>query len=206
MSVIGLTGGIASGKSLVSAVLRKLGAKIVDADEVARLVVEPGTAGWAEIRREFGDKVLNPDGSINRKALGGIVFANPAQLAKLNKITHPHILNYFRNELDSFREQKGAPALVLDVALLIESGFYRLVDEVWLVVVSREVQISRLIERDGISREQALQRINCQMAVEEKQKYADIVIDNSGSLESTRQKVETLWKQRFGSGVANIDT
>jgi len=205
MSVIGLTGGIASGKSLVSEILRQLGAKVVDADEVARLVVEPGTAGWTEIRQVFGDKILNPDGRIKRKALGSIVFADPSQLKKLNEITHPHILNYFQNEISNFREDKGTSALILDVALLIETGFYRIVDEVWLVAVSKEVQLTRLIERDGISREQALQRINSQMSLAEKKKYADITIDNSGSVESTRQKVEELWKRRFGSGVANFD-
>lgn len=206
MSVIGLTGGIASGKSLVSAILLQLGAKVVDADEVARLVVEPGTAGWAEIRQVFGDKILNPDGAINRKALGNIVFADPGQLKRLNDITHPHILQYFQNEISNFRENRSAPALVLDVALLIETGFHQLVEEVWLVVVSKELQLSRLIERDGISREQALQRISSQMSVEKKQKYAHVIIDNSVSVELTRQKVEQLWKQRFESGVANFDT
>jgi dephospho-CoA kinase len=206
MSVIGLTGGIASGKSLVSAILRQLGAKVVDADEVARLVVEPGTAGWEEIRQVFGDKILNPDGTINRKALGTIVFADPGQLKKLNEITHPQVYKYFQNEIDNFRKHRDSPALILDVALLIETGFQRLVEEVWLVVVSKEVQLSRLMERDGISREQALQRIGSQMSVEEKQKYADVIIDNSGSTESTRQKVEELWNQRFRSGVATIDT
>ena len=205
MSVIGLTGGIASGKSLVSAVLRQLGAQIVDADEVARLVVEPGTAGLAEIRQVFGDKILNPDGSLNRKTLGNMVFADPDKLKRLNEITHPQIYKYFKNEIDNFHQHKDYPALILDVPLLIEAGFYRLVDEVWLVVVSKDVQVSRVMDRDGASREQALQRINSQMSVEEKQKYADVIIDNSGSTESTRQKVIELWKQRFGSGVATID-
>lgn len=205
MSVIGLTGGIASGKSLVSAILRQLGAKIVDADEVARLVVEPGTVGLAEIRQVFGDKILNPDGSLNRKTLGDLVFADPDKLKKLNEITHPQVYKYFKNEIAKFHQHKDYPALILDVPLLIEAGFQRLADEVWLVVVSKDVQVNRVMERDGVSREQALQRINSQMSVEEKQKYADVIIDNSGSTESTRQKVIELWKQRFGSGVATID-
>lgn len=205
MSVIGLTGGIASGKSLVSATLRQLGAKVVDADEVARLVVEPGTAGLAEIRQIFGDKILNHDGSLDRKALGNIVFADPAKLKMLNEITHPQIFKYFKNEIDKFLKHKDYPALILDVPLLIESGYHRLVDEVWLVVVSKEVQVSRVMERDGISREQALQRISSQMTVEDKQKYADVIIDNSGSIEATREKVIGLWKQRFEFGVATID-
>lgn len=205
MSVIGLTGGIASGKSLVSAILRQLGAKVVDADEVARLVVEPGTAGLAEIRQDFGDKILNPDGSLNRKALGNIVFGNPDKLKRLNEITHPQILKYFMVEIDNFHKQNDSPTLILDVPLLIETDFQRLADEVWLVFVPKEVQVSRVMERDGVSREQALQRINSQMSVEEKQKYADVIIDNSGSAESTRQKVKELWELRFGSGVATID-
>lgn len=205
MSVIGLTGGIASGKSLVSATLRQLGAKVVDADEVARLVVEPGTVGLAEIRQVFGDAILNPDGSLNRKTLGNIVFADPDKLKRLNEITHPQIYKYFKNEIDNFHKHRDYPALILDVPLLIEAGFHRLADEVWLVVVPKEVQVNRVMERDGVSREQALQRISSQMSVEEKQKYADVIIDNSGSTESTRQKVVELWKQHFGSGVATID-
>lgn len=206
MSVIGLTGGIASGKSLVSAILRQLGAQIVDADEVARLVVEPGTAGLDEIREAFGDSVLNPDGTLNRKALGAIVFADPDRLKQLNAITHPKIISYTEKEIAKHREGKGSKVLVLDAALLIEAGFYRLVDEVWLVVVTRDVQVSRLMERDGFSREQALQRISSQMPVEEKQKYARVIIDNSGTMEETREKVEELWRQRFETGVATIDS
>lgn len=199
MSIIGLTGGIASGKSLVSGILRQLGAQIVDADEVARLVVEPGTAGWAEIRHFFGEKVLNTDGSINRKALGSIVFTDPDQLKRLNEITHRKILRYIQDEIDNFREYQNTPALIIDAALLIETGIKRMVDEVWLVVVSKEVQASRVVARDGISHEQALQRINSQMSVEEKQKYAHVIIDNSGDIESTRHTVEELWEIRFGS-------
>lgn len=206
MPVIGLTGGIASGKSLVSAILRELGAQIVDADQVARLVVEPGTAGWQEIREAFGDAVLNADATINRKALGAIVFAGPDRLKKLNDITHPRIMSYTENEIAKYREGKGSKALILDAALLIEAGFYRLVDEVWLVFVTSDVQINRVMERDGLSREEAVQRINSQMSVAEKQKYAHVIIDNSGSMEETRKTVEELWRQRFETGVETFDS
>ncbi|MHB9096012.1 MAG: dephospho-CoA kinase [Eubacteriales bacterium] len=206
MLVIGLTGSIASGKSLVTKFLKELSARVIDADTVAREVIRPGTPGWLQIRRAFGEKTLNPDRTVNRKALGSMVFANPEQMKKLNAITHPLIIDQIRAEINRFRSGNSDPprVLVVDAPLLIETGLHQITDEVWVVEVPEEIQVQRLANRDGLTREQALQRIHSQMPAFEKRKYAQVVIDNSGDMESTRKIVQDLWKQRLGiRGVDN---
>ncbi len=198
MTVIGLTGNIASGKSLVAEVLKEKDALIIDADVVAREVVEPGTEGWNKLRSEFGDDILNSDGTVNRKTLGDTVFANPVLLKKLNNIVHPIIIKEINDKIDSFRAGGGDRVMVIDAPLLIETGLHRLVDEVWVVDIPGELQVRRLMERDRLTREQAQERIDSQMPAAEKKKYADIVIDNSGDREHTREVVTELWERRFG--------
>ncbi|WP_418792096.1 dephospho-CoA kinase [Phosphitispora sp. TUW77] len=198
MTVIGLTGSIASGKSLVAAVLKEKGAVVIDADIVAREVVEPGTEGWNKLRTEFGDDILNLDGSINRKALGNMVFARSDSLKRLNNILHPIIVKEISGKINLFRAGSENQVMVIDAPLLIETGMHCLVDEVWVVEVPDEVQIRRLMERDRLTREQALARIKSQMPVQEKKKYADIVIDNNRNRDDTRKAVAELWETRFG--------
>jgi len=205
MAVIGLTGNIASGKSLVSASLKSLGARVIDADTVAREVVLPGTGAWHKIVETFGPGVLNRDRTLNRVALGAIVFGAPHRLKQLNEITHPVIVERIKSEIDAFRSG-GTGVLVVDAPLLIETGLHRLVDEIWVVEIPADLQVRRLTERDRLTREQALERVCSQMATAEKRKYAQVIIDNSGDAARTRKIVERLWQERFGeSGVETVD-
>jgi dephospho-CoA kinase len=190
---IGLTGGVASGKSTVSRILRGLGAEIIDADIVARELVEKGSPYLEKIVKSFGREVLGPDGSLNRKRLGDIVFRDQGKLSILNGILHPPIISRI-NELMCSMEKEGLhDRVVLDAALLIEIGLYRHVDVVWLVKASRKTQIERLMARDCISRERAVGMVDSQMPLEAKERYADVVIDNEGSLEELKKRVIRLW-------------
>lgn len=200
--VIGLTGGIASGKSTVSRVLRKLGAPVIDADLVSKEVVAPGTAAWHELIATFGTDILNDDQTINRRRLGDKVFAEPTALERLNSITHPRIIQAIAERLQAYREAgAGAPpGVVIDAPLLIEAGMLDMVDEVWLVVVDRRTQMERLMARDHFRADQARNRINAQIPLEEKRSYADIIIDNSGSVRKTEVQVKRLWARVVEKG------
>lgn len=193
VKVIGLTGGIASGKSAVSAVLKELGAEVIDADIISRQVVEPGLPAWQQIVDEFQESILNKDGTINRKKLGEIVFADPAKLDKLNKITHPYIIAEIENLIAKHRSSGEKGVVVLEAPLLLELGLERLVDEVWVVAVHPTIQLKRLMERDKLSTRAAVNRIEAQMPLEEKVKKADRVIDNSGTLQETEEQVKKIW-------------
>ncbi|MCX7781393.1 MAG: dephospho-CoA kinase [Negativicutes bacterium] len=193
MYIIGLTGGIASGKSTVSKQLGELGAYVVDADQIARDIVQPGEPAWKEIQRQFGPEILLADGSINRKKLGEIVFSDSEAREKLNRITHPRIELAALQAIEKAKAE-GYNIAVLDVPLLIESGWQRLVDAVWVVYTDRETQLLRLMNRDNLTREAALSRIRSQMSLDEKKNYADIVIDNSGGHKDTRRQVLAAWK------------
>ena len=190
--VVGLTGGIASGKSTVSRMFQQLGARVVDADKIARRVVEPGRAAHRDIVRTFGRQVLKPDGTLDRKRLGAQVFADPAKLKQLNRITHPRIARAARREINKYRKS-GAPLVVYDAALLVEKGWHRKLDGLVVVSVPEKVQMQRLMQRDGLSATQARQRIRSQLPLSAKVKVADHVIDNSGSLDNTRSQVRRLW-------------
>ncbi|MEG6617030.1 dephospho-CoA kinase [Peptococcaceae bacterium 1198_IL3148] len=197
MNIIGLTGGIGSGKTTVANHLARLGAQIIDADLIAREIVTPNSPALKEIVATFGPGVLHTDGTLNRKQLGAIVFGNELALAKLNAITHPKITAVVRERINQFKrqQQSGKDMLVLVAPLLIEVGLDKLVDKVWLVHVSLAEQLQRIMERDGLSKEQALQRINSQLSETERMKYADEIIDNSQSLEYTLNQVTNLWIQ-----------
>jgi len=197
--VIGLTGGIASGKSTVSAILRDLGAVIIDADLLSRDATSKGSLGLAKIAEAFGEEVLSPDGSLDRKALGQVVFRNKEALSLLNSIVHPLVVKRTIDLLEDMSREAvktGRKTLVvLDAPLLLEVGAETLVDEVWVVSLDLKTQVARLIEREGYTEEEALCRIRSQMPLEEKKKRADKIIDNSGSREETRRKLNLLWDE-----------
>lgn len=199
MRHFGLTGGIASGKSTVAAILRRLGCPIIDADVLAREVVEPGQPALTEIAAAFGPGVLLPDGRLDRKALGAMVFADPAQRRRLEAITHPRIAERRLAVLQELAAQQ-AEVVCSDVPLLYELGLQSAFDQVWVVWVDRPTELARLMARDGISREQAEQRMAAQMPLDEKRRLADIVIDNSGSLEETERQVRAAYAALLAGG------
>ncbi|MFS8639714.1 MAG: dephospho-CoA kinase [Symbiobacteriaceae bacterium] len=193
MRIIGLTGSIASGKSTVSAMLREIGAPVIDADAIVHDLQRPGTPVFEAIVREFGPAVLLPDGSLDRRALGQIVFADPDRRRALEAIVHPAVRAEIWRQVERHRRD-GYPAVVLDIPLLYESGWDRLVDEVWVVYVDPETQRARLMARSGLTPAEAEARIAAQMDLEEKAQRADRVIDNRGSLAETRAQVVAAWE------------
>ena len=195
MQIIALTGGIASGKSTVSNRLAEHGAVVVDADLLAREVVEPGTPGLAAIRERFGDAVIAKDGSLNRPALGAIVFGDPAALADLNAITHPAV---WRAALERFAQVEASdpdPLVVYDVPLLVEASPDRPLrfDRVVVVEADRAERIRRLIVERGMSEADAERRIGAQADDEQRRAVADVVIDNNGSKDDLLRRVDALW-------------
>lgn len=191
MFIIGLTGGIASGKTSVSSMLKEMGFPIVDADIIARRVVEKGSPVLERIKKEFGDGVLNSDGTLDRKSLGQLVFNSSKKLELLDSITHPAIIEEINRDIKALSD-KGEKLCVLDAPLLIESGLDAMANKVLLVYVDDKTQLSRLMCRDYISEELALKKISSQMGFDEKKKYADYIIDNSGSLDDTRAQLEKI--------------
>ncbi len=198
MKIIGLTGGIATGKTSVARFLGALGAEIVDADQLAREVVQPGSPALLKIRDLFGHQVLQEDGSLNRQAVRDRVFSDAGKRLQLEEIMHPAIKKLALEKLDAAR-RCGAAVAVYMAPLLIEAGATDRVDEVWVVTLRSEVQVSRLMSRDNCSREQAEQIIAAQMPLVEKEHFGVVVIENSGSLEETRRQVELAWQQRIAS-------
>jgi dephospho-CoA kinase len=192
--VIGLTGGIASGKSTVSRMFKQLGARVVDADQIARRIVAPGKPALREIAQTFGKQMVRPDGSLDRKRLGKLVFSDPAKLKQLDAITHPRIAAAAKWSIARHR-RAGAPLVIYDAALIVEKGWQKGLDGLVVVSIPEKVQLSRLMQRDGITRDGALKRVRSQLPLADKVKVADHVIDNSGSLNQTRSQVERLYKQ-----------
>lgn len=188
MVFAGLTGGIATGKSVVSGMFRSLGAFIIDADVLAREIVIPGLPAWKAVVEAFGSEILLPDGNLNRAALGRIVFHDAAKRSILNSIMHPGILKEAARLRKKIGEEYPFAVVIFDAALLIESGAYEMVDLVILVYANKKLQINRLMNRDGLTREDALERINAQMPVAEKKNYADYIIDTSSSLKDDIEK------------------
>jgi dephospho-CoA kinase len=191
---VGLTGGIGSGKSEVSRRLAAHGAVIIDADVAARRVVDPGTPGLARIEEAFGPGVLRPDGALDRERLGAIVFSDPAQLAKLNAITHPLIGEWMQAaERAATETADGNPIVIYDAALIAESGRWADYDLVIVVDVPPEVQVDRLVSQRGMPPDQAQARLAAQATREQRLALADLVIDNSGSLEDLDHRVAEIW-------------
>lgn len=194
--IVGLTGGIACGKSTVSAMLSARGAKIVDADQVAREVVLPGKPALAQITAVFGQAVLNADGTMNRGELGKIVFGNREKLDELEGILHPAIRATMWSRMNAFELESPGGLIVADIPLLYETGQASLYKGVIVVYIPRHLQMERLMARNSMTAEQAEQRIGLQMDIEEKKKLADFVIDNSGSLENTEAQIEQFWREQ----------
>jgi dephospho-CoA kinase len=190
---IGLTGGIASGKSTVTNILDFLGAKIIDADKIAHQLMKPERKLWTTIVDSFGEKILQEDGTIDRNKLGTIIFNNRQEKEKLDQISHPIIISEIKSRLKKMTSTEEI--IVVDIPLLVEADLMDLFQEVWLVYITKEEQINRLMERSQIDREAALARIESQMPVEEKKKYADRIIDNNGSLSQLEQRVNKLWEE-----------
>jgi len=195
MLKVGLTGSIAVGKSFVLGVLKELGCHVLDADEVAREVVRPGTAGLQAVVEAFGKEILGSDGTLDRSMLGAIVFADADKRKQLNSILHPFIIAAQDEELAGLERDDPDGIAVVDAALMIESGGYRRFDKLIVVYCEPDVQLQRLVKRDQLSLEDAQRRISSQMPQEEKKSYADFLIDTSGSWETTRQQVEDVFRQ-----------
>ena len=190
---IGLTGGIASGKSTAAKMFQERGAYLIDLDELAHFVEEPDQPAWKAIVDYFGYDILNEDRTINRVKLGLIVFADQKKLSILNSIVHPAVFDEWRRRIDNLYEVDPCAVVISDVPLLIEVGMQDQVDLVILVYVSPEVQIERLMDRDGCSREESVKRLASQMPIDDKIPYADIVIDNQDSPDETREIVYEIW-------------
>jgi dephospho-CoA kinase len=189
--IIGLTGGIATGKSTASRILEEQGTPIVDADKIAREVVEPGKEAYAQILLFFGEGILLDDKSINRPKLGEIIFTDSVKRAKLNEIVHPAVRKEMKHQANAYLE-KGNRIVIMDIPLLFESNLTHLVDETWLIYTSKENQLDRLMTRDNFTEEQALSRINAQMPIDEKRELADVVIENNGTVSELKQKLTEL--------------
>lgn len=190
VKLVGLTGGIGAGKSTVAGVLREAGIPVIDADLLAREVVEPGRPAHAEIARAW-PQVLGPDGRVDRQRLGAIVFADPASQARLEAITHPRIRERIAAERAAL-DAAGQRLAMLEAALLVETGLYRQLDGLLVVTAADEVRIARVMARDGCSRESVLARLRAQLPQEAKTKVADHVIDNSGDLAAARARVRVV--------------
>ncbi|MRG87668.1 dephospho-CoA kinase [Salinibacillus xinjiangensis] len=189
--VIGLTGSIATGKSTVSKMLKELGLPIVDADQISRDVVEPGEVAYQKIVKTFGKEILFEDETINRKQLGSIVFGNEEKRKQLNEIVHPEVRRQMLSQRDQYIQQ-GYRGVVLDIPLLFESKLTHFVDKIVVVYVNEETQLERLMNRDQSTKEEASQRINSQIPVEEKAAMADAVINNNGTRSETKEQLLEL--------------
>lgn len=201
MLIVGLTGGIASGKSLVTRVLRDLGAHIIDADKIVHDLLSPGEEACNEVVGHFGKSIRLPDGSIDRRKLGDIIFSRPDERAWLNNCIHPRVFQACQTKVRHLRERRPGAIVVLDAALLIETGYHKKMDKLIVVYAHQKDQVKRLLERDRFTLGQALARISSQMPLDEKRTYADYVIDNTGTREATeRQTREVFEKLRQEAG------
>ncbi|QHA92840.1 dephospho-CoA kinase [Bacillus sp. N1-1] len=191
---IGLTGGIASGKSTVAEMIRRYEIPIIDADVMARKVVEPGEPALQEIFRLFGDDMKAEHGGLDRKKLGSVIFKDEEKRKVLNRVLHPAIRKGMLDQAAALKEQ-GSPHIVFDIPLLFESQLTHMVDHTLLVYVDAKTQLSRLVERDGSTEEEAFDRIQSQMPIEEKKELADDVIDNTGTREETEEQLNNILKK-----------
>jgi dephospho-CoA kinase len=192
---VGLTGGIASGKSTVSGIFASLGAKIIDADEVARKLLLPGQPAWTRLWQAFGQEFFNPDGTVKRRQLRKMVFADPEKRKLLNSIVHPEVMKEINRRSENWSSSEQAGVLLVDVPLLLEVGVASRFDKVIVVYASESVQIKRLMQRDGIAEEEAKQALKVQMPLSKKVEQADYVIDNSGTPEEAQAQVQRVWQE-----------
>ena len=194
MTVIGLTGGIASGKSTVAQLLGAMGAVIVDGDRLGHRVYEPGTQGFEKVVNAFGHDLVAADGTIDRRVLGGKVFGSPDERKRLEGIVWPEIRRLAIEEFKRLKKENKDRHIVFEAAVLVEADWIDLVDEVWVVSVRPEIAIERLRERNGLTAEQAQARLDSQLSNKEREKHADVKIDNSETLEQMRARVDRAWK------------
>ena len=194
MKVIGLTGGIGSGKSTVSQFLAELGAVILNADAVGHEAFKPDTEIWHKVVAAFGQQILTPTGNIDRKKRGEIVFGNPESLSRLNQIMHPRMYDMVKAQLEEYRQQ-GTRVVVLEAPLLLEAGWTPLVDEIWVTTAPKATVLKRLKERSGMSQTESLTRIRSQLSSGERVKHADVVINTDCSLDELKVKVKELWQR-----------
>jgi len=192
---VGLTGGIASGKSTVAKGFARLGARVLDADEVAREVVLPGRPAWTKLREVFGSDFFQPDDSLNRNKLRRLIFVDPERRSQLNNIVHPEVMREIQHRSEQMAAMAADAVLVVDVPLLLEVGAADRFDRVVVVYANESVQIDRLMRRDGLSLKEATEALGAQMPLGEKVGKADYVIDNSGTREETQAQVEKVWQE-----------
>ena len=196
MKVIGLAGGIGAGKSEVSRILGEMGAEVLNADRYGHEVYLPGTDGHREVVEAFGEDVLQPNGEVDRRALGSKVFGNPEAMAQLNAIAWPRIRQKLEDGIEEQR-QLGTGVVVLDAAVLIEAGWTDAADEVWVVTAPEGDVVSRLQARNNLTEEQVRARMASQMSSEERVKHADVVVANDGDLQGLQSNIEKLWQERL---------
>jgi len=196
MIVIGLTGGIGSGKSEVSRMLMALGAQVIDADRIGHQVYQPHTEAWEAVVTSFGKQILQPDGQVDRKKLGSVVFGNPEALARLNAIMHPRMYKFISQQLQELRAQK-AKVVVVEAAVLIEAGWAPLMDEVWATETAEELVVERVSQRNNLTNEEIRSRIHAQMTGSQRAEHAITVIQNNDGLAELRQQVQNLWDSRI---------
>ena len=189
MKIVGLTGGISSGKSTVSSYLKQLKIPVIDADEVARKVVEPNSQGARKIRKTFSSDVFEEDGSLNRQKLGSLIFSNAENRQKLDDLLQPLIKIMILDEIEEYR-QKGENMIVLDLPLLFEKHYEKLCEEIIVVYIPKELQLERLMRRNQYTKQEALSRIDSQLSIEEKRKRATVLLDNQGTIQQLYQQVE----------------
>ncbi|MBN19127.1 MAG: dephospho-CoA kinase [Chloroflexi bacterium] len=194
MFVIGLTGGIGTGKTLVSNILSSLGASLINADKIGHKIYEPNSDGWIEVIKTFGKEILNENQEIDRKKLGSIVFKDKKYLDQLNSITHPRIYSEIESELE-INSNNGVKVSVVEAALLIEANWTSIANQVWITVAKENTIYNRLETRDGLNIEAIKSRISSQMPSKEKLKFADVIIENDSSIKDLETKVKYYWKK-----------
>ena len=199
--VIGLTGSIGTGKSEVARLLLALGAVVINADQVGHEAYRPNSDSWREVVQAFGEEILQPSGEIDRKKLGAVVFSDPEQLTRLNNIMHPRMARMVAQQLETLRSQ-GTEVAVVEAALLFEAGWDSLVDEVWATDSPLETVIQRLRDRNGMSAEEVLKRVDSQMDRAERLAKAQVVVDNSGDVTELESTVGNLWDSRVKRRIA----
>jgi dephospho-CoA kinase len=190
---IGLTGGIGSGKSTVAGLLAGLGASVIEADRVGHEIYRPGSEGFRLVRQAFGPEVVAADGTIDRHVLGAKVFGDPAELARLNALLHPLIGAAIRERVAALQAARPNAPIVVEAAIMLEAG-WRFFDRLWVVVVSREVAIARVMASRGLDRAEVERRIDAQLPNAERRRHADVVFENDGSLDALRAQVEAAWQ------------
>ena len=203
MLVIGLTGGIGTGKSAVALMLQELGADLIDADKVGHEAYQVNSEPWQAVVDAFGKGILGPDGDIDRKKLGSVVFSDPSELDRLNAIMHPRMASMVKNKIESL-EENGSNVVVLEAAVLLEAGWDSLVDEVWTVTAPVDLVLERLNARNGMTYDEASRRIAAQMSVEDRLKSSQAEINNSGDMILLGNIVRELWENRVNTKVGKV--